>query len=412
MPDIHWGYGFSIGGVAADRPGGRGHLARRRRLRHQLRRPPARFRDHGGRGQATPGWNRSIQLFRDIPSGSGKGSHLRFDSRGARPLLEEGSAYVVDRGLATPDDLDTTEARGSLATADPGRSPTAPTSAATTSAARSARATTSSRSRSSTRSSTRGGRGHGPARGADHGPDPLRLARPGLPGLHDYLRAMDAATARYGIHAARPPARLRARSARRASRTSAPCAPRPTSPGATASCSPARRARSSRGSRQAGGGSRSDLRRRPQHRQVRGARRRRVSKQVCVHRKGATRAFPPGHPEIPAAYRGIGQPVHHPRQHGDGELGAGRPAGEHGPVVRHDLPRRRPDDEPHRRRQAAPRAAGSTRSSTPSASSPAPGATRASPRSSPPPTRTSTTSSRSSTRPGSPRRSPGCGRSA
>jgi tRNA-splicing ligase RtcB (3'-phosphate/5'-hydroxy nucleic acid ligase) len=28
-----------------------------------------------------------------------------------------------------------------------------------------------------------------------------------------------------------------------------------------------------------------------------------------VHRKGATRAFPPGHPEIPQAYRAIGQPV-------------------------------------------------------------------------------------------------------
>jgi tRNA-splicing ligase RtcB (3'-phosphate/5'-hydroxy nucleic acid ligase) len=30
---------------------------------------------------------------------------------------------------------------------------------------------------------------------------------------------------------------------------------------------------------------------------------------LCVHRKGATRAFGPGHPEIPSAYRGIGQPV-------------------------------------------------------------------------------------------------------
>jgi tRNA-splicing ligase RtcB len=28
-----------------------------------------------------------------------------------------------------------------------------------------------------------------------------------------------------------------------------------------------------------------------------------------VHRKGATRAFPPGHPEVPAAYRALGQPV-------------------------------------------------------------------------------------------------------
>jgi tRNA-splicing ligase RtcB (3'-phosphate/5'-hydroxy nucleic acid ligase) len=32
-------------------------------------------------------------------------------------------------------------------------------------------------------------------------------------------------------------------------------------------------------------------------------------RRLCVHRKGATRAFPPGHPETPAAYRSIGQPV-------------------------------------------------------------------------------------------------------
>jgi len=30
---------------------------------------------------------------------------------------------------------------------------------------------------------------------------------------------------------------------------------------------------------------------------------------LIVHRKGATRAFPPGHPELPDAYRDIGQPV-------------------------------------------------------------------------------------------------------
>src|SRR5207248_5029304 len=32
-------------------------------------------------------------------------------------------------------------------------------------------------------------------------------------------------------------------------------------------------------------------------------------KRVWVHRKGATRAFPPNHPEIPPQYRAIGQPV-------------------------------------------------------------------------------------------------------
>jgi tRNA-splicing ligase RtcB len=32
-------------------------------------------------------------------------------------------------------------------------------------------------------------------------------------------------------------------------------------------------------------------------------------RRVCVHRKGATRAFPPGHPEVPEALRDVGQPV-------------------------------------------------------------------------------------------------------
>jgi tRNA-splicing ligase RtcB len=30
---------------------------------------------------------------------------------------------------------------------------------------------------------------------------------------------------------------------------------------------------------------------------------------LCVHRKGATRAFPPRHPDVPAAFREVGQPV-------------------------------------------------------------------------------------------------------
>ncbi len=33
------------------------------------------------------------------------------------------------------------------------------------------------------------------------------------------------------------------------------------------------------------------------------------TRELIVHRKGATRAFPPGHPELPEAYRRTGQPV-------------------------------------------------------------------------------------------------------
>jgi tRNA-splicing ligase RtcB len=39
---------------------------------------------------------------------------------------------------------------------------------------------------------------------------------------------------------------------------------------------------------------------------------------LCVHRKGATRAFPPGHPDIPEPYRRVGQPVLIP-----GDMGTG-----------------------------------------------------------------------------------------
>ncbi|MDZ4165909.1 MAG: RtcB family protein [Smithellaceae bacterium] len=39
---------------------------------------------------------------------------------------------------------------------------------------------------------------------------------------------------------------------------------------------------------------------------------------LCVHRKGATRAYPPGHPDLPARYRETGQPVLIP-----GDMGSG-----------------------------------------------------------------------------------------
>jgi len=41
-------------------------------------------------------------------------------------------------------------------------------------------------------------------------------------------------------------------------------------------------------------------------------------RELYVHRKGATRAFPAGHPEVPKAYRDVGQPVIIP-----GSMGAG-----------------------------------------------------------------------------------------
>jgi tRNA-splicing ligase RtcB len=41
-------------------------------------------------------------------------------------------------------------------------------------------------------------------------------------------------------------------------------------------------------------------------------------RELYVHRKGATRAFPAGHPEVPAAYRDVGQPIIIPGSMGTG----------------------------------------------------------------------------------------------
>ena len=79
------------------------------------------------------------------------------------------------------------------------------------------------------------------------------------------------------------------------------------------------------------------------------------SKQVWVHRKGATRAFPPHHPEIPEAYAAIGQPVLIPGDMGRASWVLGGTAGQHAADVWQRLPWRRPDDQPSRGRQTRSR---------------------------------------------------------
>ena len=81
---------------------------------------------------------------------------------------------------------------------------------------------------------------------------------------------------------------------------------------------------------------------------------------VCVHRKGATRAFGPGAPDLPEEYRHDRPAGAGAGQHGHRLVGAGGHAAQHGAVLWLHLPRRRAADEPPRgqaqraRRDAAP----------------------------------------------------------
>ena len=120
MPDIHWGYGFAIGGVAAFdpdeggvvSPGGVGYDINCgvRLLRSDLHVDEVRPR------LATI----MDRLFRDIPAGVGKGHHRFALAPGAiREVLLRGAAWAVAEGLGCPEDLQHIEDGGTVAEADP-----------------------------------------------------------------------------------------------------------------------------------------------------------------------------------------------------------------------------------------------------------------------------------------------------
>jgi len=121
MPDIHWGYGFPIGGVAATdpeeggvvSPGGVGYDINCgvRLLRTTLREDAVR---KGMRGLVET-------LFRTVPCGVGKTGQLHLSRKEEERLLAEGAAFVVSKGYGRREDLDHTEARGCLDGADPGQ---------------------------------------------------------------------------------------------------------------------------------------------------------------------------------------------------------------------------------------------------------------------------------------------------
>jgi tRNA-splicing ligase RtcB len=118
MPDMHWGYGFPIGGVAAFdlnngiiSPGGVGYdincgcrLVTTRLLYDDIR-DSMKELIHA--------------LFKDIPTGVGSKGVLKLSAKEEKKVLIEGAKWAVNHGYGTADDLETTEDRGAMAGADP-----------------------------------------------------------------------------------------------------------------------------------------------------------------------------------------------------------------------------------------------------------------------------------------------------
>ena len=120
MPDIHWGYGFTIGGVCATdpneggviSPGGVGYDIN---CGVRLVRSNLFYRD------VKPHLRVLVEsLFQAVPTGVGRGGKYRFDKKELRNLMAEGPQYLLGRDLATDTDIEFTEAHGFLDGAEPG----------------------------------------------------------------------------------------------------------------------------------------------------------------------------------------------------------------------------------------------------------------------------------------------------
>jgi tRNA-splicing ligase RtcB len=121
MPDIHWGYGFPIGGVAAFdldegviSPGGIGFDVNCGiRLTHT----------NLTREEVTPQLSRlADSLYGLIPSGvGGSRKDVRFTSAELEQVLSEGASFIADKGFGQEGDIERLEAGGVLTQAEPDR---------------------------------------------------------------------------------------------------------------------------------------------------------------------------------------------------------------------------------------------------------------------------------------------------
>lgn len=119
MPDVHWGYGFPIGGVAATdategviSPGGVGYDIN---CGVRLARTNLRYEEIASKVGPL-----ADALFDDIPAGVGsEGAIPTLSVEELKQIAVEGARWALRSGYATKDDLQHTEEGGCLANADP-----------------------------------------------------------------------------------------------------------------------------------------------------------------------------------------------------------------------------------------------------------------------------------------------------
>jgi len=119
MPDIHWGYGFCIGGVCATDPAAGGVISPGG-VGYDINCGVRLMRTNLTRGDVQANIKPlTEQLFRKIPAGVGRSGPYRFEGEQLSRILRRGVQYLEEKGLATRGDLEHTEAGGCLSEAEP-----------------------------------------------------------------------------------------------------------------------------------------------------------------------------------------------------------------------------------------------------------------------------------------------------
>ncbi len=119
MPDLHWGFGFAIGGVAATdienggvvAPGGIGYDIN---CGVRLVRTNLSFDDVKDKLRDLVN-----AFFSNVPSGVGSKGEIRISAKDERQLLIKGAKWAVENGYGVEEDLESTEEYGAIQGADP-----------------------------------------------------------------------------------------------------------------------------------------------------------------------------------------------------------------------------------------------------------------------------------------------------
>jgi len=119
MPDIHWGCGFPIGGVAAMDPA-EGGVVSPGGVGYDINCGVRLIRSDLAEKDVHPRIEELVtELFTHVPCGVGEGGAVKLAQSELRKLCREGARYVVRRGHGWDEDIDRTEAGGAIEDADP-----------------------------------------------------------------------------------------------------------------------------------------------------------------------------------------------------------------------------------------------------------------------------------------------------